>query len=416
MYEFPLIARFSRVLLVTALMALAACQTTVPSGQSVGQGSAAQGSGTSQVVPPPPPASTPPVATGGETGRPVLEGPGKLGALLPLSGANAALGQALLDSIQLALNDARGGIPVELVARDTAGTAEGARKAAESAIQAGANVIIGPLFGAEVPAVADVARARGVPVLSFTNNAAVASPGVYALGLLPRTQVERVVTYARGKGAKRFTLVAPSNPYGDLVDEAARAVVAATGAELVAVERYADNMNGVSAAVKRAAGVRGGMDAIILAGVGDPLLMASTFVPYYDIDTKVTQLLVVTVGWDDPRLQQEAALYGGYLAAPLTAKRDQFQQRFKQAYNRDAPLLASLGYDAAALAVAVIREATSTDLTAGLTNPSGFEGYDGVFRLRSDGTNQRLLPVLQFQRGGAKAVEEPPNRFVDLTQ
>ncbi|MBL8696872.1 MAG: penicillin-binding protein activator [Alphaproteobacteria bacterium] len=416
MNGFPLMARISRVLLVTAFTALAACQSTVPSGQAPVQGSGSQGAGSSQVVPPPPPGGTPPVQAPAEGTRPVLEGPGKIGALLPLSGAQAALGQALLDSIQLALNDSRGGIPVELVARDTGGTAEGARRAAESAIQAGANVIVGPLFGAEVPAVADVARARNVPVLSFTNNAAVASPGVYALGLLPRNQVERLVSYAREKGAKRFVLVAPGNPYGEIVEESVRTVVTATGGELVATERYAENMNGVSAAVKRAASARGGMDAFILAGVGDPLLMASTFVPYYDIDTKATQLLVVTVGWDDARLQQEAALFGGFIAAPLTTKRDQFLQRFKQTYNRDAPLLASLGYDAAALAVAVIREATSTDLTTGLTNASGFEGYDGVFRLRTDGTNQRLLPVLQFQRGGAKPVAEPPNRFVDLTQ
>ncbi|MBM3521412.1 MAG: penicillin-binding protein activator, partial [Alphaproteobacteria bacterium] len=323
--------------------------------------------------------------------------------------------QALLESIQLALRDARGGSPVELVARDTAGTPEGARRAADSALQAGANVLIGPLLGAEVPAVAEVARPRGIPVLSLTNNAAVASPGVYALGLLPRTQVERLVGFARSKGARRYVLVAPSNAYGDVVEEAARTMLAGSGGELLAIERYADSMNGVSGAVKKASDTRG-MEALILAGFGDSLLMASTFVPYYDIDTKQTHLLVVTAGWDDPRLQQEAALYGGYIAAPITERRDQFANRFRQAYNRDAPPIASLGYDVAALAVAVIRESSSADLTPGITNPSGFEGYDGVFRVRRDGINQRLLPVLQFQRGGARSVAEPPAQFVDLTQ
>jgi hypothetical protein len=42
-----------------------------------------------------------------------------------------------------------------------------------------------------------------------------------------------------------------------------------------------------------------------------------------------------------------------------------------------------------------------------LTNSGGFEGYDGVFRLQPDGTNTRLLPVLQFQRGGPKIVDDP---------
>lgn len=392
------------------MLSLAACQTTVPSGQQSAQ--APQGGAqSSQVVPPPPPSGTPT-----PDGRAVPAGQAKVAALLPLSGANAAVGQSLLEAIRLAFNDARGGVPIELLPRDTTGTPEGARRAAESALQAGATLIVGPLLGGEVPAVSEIARGAGVPVLSLTNNVAIASPGVYALGMLPQTQVERMVGYARGKGARRFALVAPDDLYGKIIEDSFRNVVTGGGGQLVAVERYAGNMNGVSNAVKRVAAINGGADAILLAGNGDNLLLASTFVPYYDIDTKKTQVLVATVGWDDPRLQQEAALFGAYMAAPLTPKRDEFTRRFKQTYNKDAPLLASLGYDAAALAIAAIRDGGETGLTSALINPSGFEGYDGVFRLRPDGSNQRLLPVLQFQRGGARQVEGPAQRFVDLTQ
>lgn len=318
--------------------------------------------------------------------------------------------------MQLALNDWKGTPTIELLPRDTGGTAEGARRAAESAVQAGATLIVGPLLGAEVPAVAEVSRPAGIPVLSFTNNAATAAPNVYVLGILPQTQVERLISFARSQSARRYVLVTPDDLYGKIIEDSFRPVVTAMGGQIVAVERYAPNMNGASGAVKRAAGVGGGMDALLLAGNGDTLLLASTFVPYYDIDSKQTKVLIATVGWDDPRLQQEAALYGAYMAAPLTAKREEFARRFKQAYNRDAPLLASLGYDAAALAAAAIREAGTSGMTVALTNPSGSEGYDGVFRLKPDGVNQRLLPIVQFQRGGAKVVETPPNHFTDLTQ
>lgn len=339
-----------------------------------------------------------------------------MAALLPLSGPNAAIGQALLEAMRLAFADARGGVPIELLSRDTGGTPEGARRAAESALQAGASLIVGPLLGGEVPAVAEISRGAGVPVLSFTNNAAAASPNVYALGILPQTQVERLVGFARGKGARRFALVAPDDLYGKIIEDSFRNVVSGGGGQVVVVERYAGNMNAVSTAVKRVSEAGGGSDAILIAGNGDNLLLAATFVPYFDIDTSKTLVLVATVGWDDPRLQQEAALFGAYIAAPLTPKREEFTQRFKQTYSKDAPLLASLGYDAAALAIAAIRDGSDTGLTTALTNPSGFEGYDGVFRLRPDGTNQRILPILQFQRGGARPVEQAPPRFVDLTQ
>lgn len=339
-----------------------------------------------------------------------------MAALLPLSGPNAPIGQSLLESMRLAFNDARGGVPIELIPRDTGANAESARRAAQSALQDGANLLVGPLLGAEVPVVAEVARGAGVPVLSLTNNAAVAASGVYTLGMLPQTQVERLVGFARSKGARRFALVAPGDLYGQIVEDAFRNAVTGGTGQVVVVERYAGNMNSISNAVKRVAAINGGIDALMLAGTADNVLLGSTFVPYYDIDNKKTQVLVATFGWDDPRLQQEAALFGAYLAAPLTPKREEFTRRFKQTYNKDAPLLASLGYDAAALAIAAIRDGGDTGLTAALINPSGFEGYDGVFRLRPDGTNQRLLPILQFQRGGARPVEPPSPRFVDLTQ
>ena len=343
-------------------------------------------------------------------------GTARIAALVPLSGPNAALGQSIIDAMQLGVNDSRGTTAIELLPRDTGGTPEGARRAAETALQAGASVIVGPLLGAEVPAVAEITRATGIPVLSFTNNAATAAPNVYVLGMLPQTQVERLIGFARSQGARRYVLVAPDDLYGKIIEDSFRPVVTAMGGQIVAVERYAATMNGASGAVKRAAAVSGGTDALLLAGNGDTLLLASTFVPYYDIDTKVTKVLIATVGWDDPRLQQEAALYGAYMAAPLTTKREEFARRFKQTYNRDAPLLSSLGYDTAALAVSAIKEAGASGMTSALTNPSGFEGYDGVFRLKPEGVNQRLLPILQFQRGGAKIVETAPNRFTDLTQ
>jgi branched-chain amino acid transport system substrate-binding protein len=364
-------------------------------------------------VPPPPPSGNPTP----EAVRPVPAAQAKVAALLPLSGPNAAIGQSLLDAMRLAFEDARGGVPIELLSRDTGGTPEGAKRAAESALQAGATLIVGPLLGAEVPAVAEISRGAGVPLLSFTNNVAVAAPGVYTLGILPQTQVDRLVGFARAKGARRFALVAPDDFYGKIVEDSFRAVVGGGGGgQVVAVERYAGNMNAVSNAVKRVAETTGGADAILLAGNGDNLLIAATFVPFHDIDATKTQVLIATVGWDDPRLQQEAALFGAFIAAPLTPKREEFMQRFKLTYSKDAPLLASLGYDAAALAIAAIRDGGDTGLTAALTNPSGFEGYDGVFRLRPDGTNQRILPILQFQRGGARPVEQAAPSFVDLTQ
>ena len=72
--------------------------------------------------------------------------------LVPLSGANAELGQAMLDAAQLALFEASDD-RLTLVPRDTGGTVEGAAKAARAVNGEGARLILGPLLAAEVEAV-----------------------------------------------------------------------------------------------------------------------------------------------------------------------------------------------------------------------------------------------------------------------
>jgi hypothetical protein len=46
-----------------------------------------------------------------------------------------------------------------------------------------------------------------------------------------------------------------------------------------------------------------------------------------------------------------------------------------------------------------------------LTNASGFTGIDGLFRFRSDGTNQRGLAVFRVAPGGGQVVSPSPRSF-----
>src|ERR1700719_5380018 len=62
--------------------------------------------------------------------RPPTSGPVKVALLVPLSGANADLGKAMLEAAQLALFNTESE-RLTLVPRDTAGTAEGAAGAAK---------------------------------------------------------------------------------------------------------------------------------------------------------------------------------------------------------------------------------------------------------------------------------------------
>ena len=48
---------------------------------------------------------------------------------------------------------------------------------------------------------------------------------------------------------------------------------------------------------------------------------------------------------------------------------------------------------------------------AALTSVSGFNGADGVFRFRADGTNERGLAVMEIDNNAATIISPAPRSF-----
>ena len=109
--------------------------------------------------------------------------------------------------------------------------------------------------------------------------------------------------------------------------------------------------------------------------------------------------------WDQPGIGTEPTLVGGWFAAPAAQGYADFSRRFQTAFGRAPVRIASIAYDATALAAALAGNPPIRryDREA-LENPQGFAGYDGVFRFRSDGLAERGLAVLEVQRGGFRTV------------
>jgi branched-chain amino acid transport system substrate-binding protein len=352
--------------------------------------------------------------------------------LVPLSGSYAPWGQALSNAAQLALfevADQR----LNLIPLDTRGTAEGAQAAVQQALTQGADIILGPLFSPEVKAAGPLAQAQGVPMLAFTTDRAVAGRGIYTLGFLPDSQVARVVAQARAQGKERFAILARSDDYGRSVVDAFRTAVSAQGGKVVKAEFYDPQATDLTAIVKRFTNFEARthgrskdrkaakdqepvppppFDAVMLPDDGTRLRQVASLVTYYEVDPGDVRFLG-TMLWDDPRLAAEPALQGGWFAGPPGAAHLDFEGRYARAFG---PLpgrvgnLASIAYDATALAAALTRQKLDFG-EAILTNPSGFSGVDGLFRLRSDGSNERGLAVREITRAGLKEIGPAPASF-----
>lgn len=352
---------------------------------------------------------------------PVAPGPRRVGLLVPLGGPAAALGRDLLDAAQLALFEAPEADFV-LLPRDTGGTAEGARAAARDVLAAGAELVIGPLFAASSLAVAPLARERGLEVLSFSNDASIASPDLVVLGWRPEEQVERIVRHALDQGWRRLGLLAPDDGYGARAATTWRRVLAGLGEPSAdAVGIYPASGDPV-AAVRAFLGRYGGgpqsqaggppaFDALLVADGGLRLRQVAALLAFFDVDPERTRLLGTWLWVEDPAVLRDPALRGARLAGVDPELEAAFRQRFAAAFGRVPQARAALAHDATLLALAAGRGPGRLEI-APLLDPAGHVGALGRFRLRADGLVEHALAILEFGGEGLRVVEPAPARLV----
>jgi hypothetical protein len=154
-------------------------------------------------------------------------------------------------------------------------------------------------------------------------------------------------------------------------------------------------------------------DALFVPDSSDAVAAIVAALTASGVNMRRLQLLGTGV-WVDPeqRIFSTPALQGGWYAAPDAANYNRFAARYRQRFGQDPIRIATLAYDGVALVAALVKTQGAQRFSeAVLTNNSGFAGIDGVFRFRSDGTNQRGLAVLRVTSTGGQVISPPPKTF-----
>jgi ABC-type branched-subunit amino acid transport system substrate-binding protein len=355
---------------------------------------------------PPPPAGPPqePVAVG--------TGSIRVGLLLPLSGSGNAgvAAQSMRNAAELALVEFQNP-NIQLLVKDDGSTPQGAQAAAQQAIDEGAEIILGPLFGVSVPGAAQVARSRNISVIAFSTDSSVAGRGVYLLSFLPETDVERIVAYAASTGKRSFAAMLPDNAYGNVVEGTVKQAAPRRGVRIVAFERYGADRGQMQGSARNIAQALPQADALMLADDGEALAGLTESLAGAGANLRNVQLLGTGL-WDNPRVFSNPALQNGLFAAPDPAGYRAFAGRYRAKFNQEPVRTATLAYDAVALVAALAKTQGPQRFSPEvLQNPSGFAGIDGLFRFKGDGTNERGLAVMRVGSGGAQVAAAAPRSF-----
>ncbi|PWR01338.1 penicillin-binding protein activator [Meridianimarinicoccus roseus] len=335
--------------------------------------------------------------------------------LVPTGAADsnvAFLGQNLTNAARLAVADLEG-VEVDLRVYDTAGNAERAGQVATQAIAEGADVIVGPLFAEAANAAGLAAAAKGIPVMSFSNNPTVAGGNVFVMGPTFDNTARRLIGYARGQGKSSVLVMYGETEAERLGRDAAMRAAQDFGMSVVGTSGFAMSQEGVVAAVPGVVqqAKSTGADVLFLTSNTDTALpIVTQLLPENGLPPEEIQYVGLT-RWDVPASALSLpGVQGGWFALPDTAAVNSFGSRYTAAYGQAPHSIAGLGYDGIAAVGALVgsgQRVTPQTLTQG----RGFAGASGAFRFLQNGSNQRALSVATVQDKALRIVDPAPSNF-----
>lgn len=361
----------------------------------------------------------------------------RVALLVPVSGANAAVGQSIANAANMAMLDL-GNTRINLRVYDTANG--GAAAAANRALGDGAGLLLGPLLAGDVRAVLPIAGARGVPVVSFSNDASLAGGGAFVMGFQSNQSIARVVAYARAAGVQRFAALVPAGAYGQRASSAFLRAVEAGGGRVVAVTPYSREPARLAAAARTVTGydarmAKAGKTAAVRADgsvapvssrvapvpfqallIADSGAAASAFVPplaQYGAPPGTITILGTELWGSEAAVRHARGLNGALFAAVPQEQFDRLASRYRAKFGGAPSRLASFGYDAVLLVNSLAgRWELGRPFPRGLlTTADGFAGVDGAFRFNAAGIAERALAVQRVGPGTIATVSPAPRGF-----
>ena len=341
----------------------------------------------------------------------------KIGLLVPLSGEYKELGQLIIKSTRMALNDL-GTDKIEIYPRDTNLDPNKTLQSATQLKNEGVKIFIGPIFFKSLIYLDEV---QDVVFLSLTNKTKDLPKNIISSGVNSSSQLNAIKKFLELNELKKTIFLTPDVDYKDEIKKAIRdskvkiykhyiydieptkltkQIEEITNYKIrkqnLADEIYRvensdlpDKEKQLEKLKKRYTIGNVKFDSVIISDFDESLKSVITSLMYTDVSPK-NKFFITFNQWFDESLFQEESIQPLYYPSINKKNLESFNEKFEKEYNKKPNHLSLLSYDLLGLIYYLSLQTDLSNISDVFKKKNSFKGKIGIFDVENNKINHRL--------------------------
>ena len=341
----------------------------------------------------------------------------KIGLLVPLTGKNSEIGQSIIKSTRLAINQINN-LSIEIIPKDTGSNPETTLRSAKELSASGVKIVIGPVFNENLIYLDEL---NELTFLSLTNKSDNGSKNIINAGINAASQLKAIKKFIQLNKIKKTIFLIPDVDYKDevkraisiskirviknyiyntdptkltqqiekitnyeirkqnLEDEIERLEKSDESSKELLIERLKkkDTLGNVN------------FDAVIIADFDESLKSVTTSLLYTDVSPKEKYFITLNQ-WFDESLLKEKSSQPLYFPSINKKNYEDFSLEYFRIYNEYPNQLSFLSFDLIGLVYYLILQNASVIDEKIFIKKTLFKGKVGIFEIRDNKINHIL--------------------------
>ncbi len=354
----------------------------------------------------------------------------KIGLLIPMTGDNKELGQLLIKSTKMALEDINNNL-LEIYPKDTKSDPGQTLKSAQQFKEMGIKIVIGPVFFKSLSYLDEL---ENIIFLSLTNKTLGLPSNVISTGVNATSQLNSIKKFLKKKEVKKTIFLTPNLEYKDEIKKAIKeskikiykhyiydTEPTKLTAQIEKITNYKIRKQNLADEIRRVKNSdlidkekqleklekrytigNVNFDSVIISDFDESLKSVFTSLLYTDVSPK-KKYFVSLNQWFDESILKEESIQPIYYPSVNKKNLEKFDDKFVKKFNKDPNHLSLLSYDLVGLVYYLSLKNELIDLEKIFKKKNSFKGKIGIFDIQNNKINHRLN-LYQISDGTIKEI------------